>query len=218
MVELALTLMDYLIKFLQKREDNLDEYFENYVQPAYNAAELVYADYLSLFQIIKNKIEQDEQPIELIKFLEEGRIKYLPIRTRIRAEIFGRYESEFNHRDARSSLIYDGINREIPTWNSLPEFERGILGILMGGLSPFEDAHHISTPYSYGSHTLLDILYAFSSYAIKGEKKERYLRVINKQLSALKAAWEDVVSGYVKYKILVTPMPAKIKHYKRQGD
>lgn len=220
MIELSLTLMDYFIKLLQKRDDNIDEYFEKYVQPAYEAAELVYSDYLQLMHTIKSKINQNVSPIDLINFLEEGRIKYLPIRARIRAEIMGRYKDAFPpDKDITYSVAeYYRNPRDSVKWENLPDFERGIIGVLMGGLSPFEDAHRIYTPYLRGNHTLLDLLYAFSTYAINDAGENRYSRVINSQLRALEIAWKDVVTGYTKYKILAAPKPAKMKRYKRQGD
>jgi len=213
MIELAFTLTDYLIKFFQKREDNADEYFERYISPDYEAAEKVYSDYLSIMNEIKKKIEQHENPLEIIKFLEEGRLKYLPIRMRLRAEITSRFE-----------YVYYGDGVRYTNLDKLPDFERGILGILMGGLAPFEDKSSISTPY-YNSHALLDVLYRFSSFVISGQTDERNLiYTIDEQISALNRAWSDVVKGYAEYKKIVVPTPsgkAFIKQKassKREGD
>jgi hypothetical protein len=91
--------------------------------------------------------------------------------------------------------------------DKLPDFERGILGILMGGLAPFEDGANVSTPY-YFHHTLLDLLYRFESYAFPYPRDQGdFTHIINEQISALNSAWKDVVKGYAEYKKSVVPTP-----------
>jgi len=41
MLELALSLFDYMIKLIERREGNIDEYFEIYIKPAYEIGENV---------------------------------------------------------------------------------------------------------------------------------------------------------------------------------
>jgi hypothetical protein len=202
MIELALSLTDYLLKLLQKREDNIDEYFEQYIMPAFAAAEDVYKNYLGLLTKIRRKIEQNEHPLEIIEFLEEGRLEYLPVRMRLRAEILSRFD-----------YVYESDGSQYTNFDKLPRFERGILGILMGGLAPFEDKSFNNTPY-YQNHTLLDVLYRFSSY-VSGQTDERnFLYAINEQIQALNNAWQDVVTGYSEYKLKVVPTPKSRKFTK----
>ena len=144
MIDLALTLADYLIKFLQKRDDTADEYFERYVTPAYEAAETVFSDYLTILTTLRERIIQREKPEELMNFLESERNRYLSRRMRLRAEIASRF------------------NATRPM-EELPMFEKGILGILLGGVATFGQEHRVNNPYfGYGNHTLLTLLSNFS--------------------------------------------------------
>jgi len=191
MLELALSLFDYLIKFLEKREANIDEYFSLYIQPAYDVAEKVFADYWELLHSIRRMILIGNNIDELINFLEDGRTKYQPLRIRLRTEIKERFKYEY--------------------LTELPLFERGILGILMGGVAPFNDERRNYTVYIHGEHTLLDLTRVFHSYYKEGEKRENYLRTIDEQMNALEAAWNDVVKGYAEYKLIVVPSLSKPK-------
>ncbi len=196
MIELALSMIDYLVRFFQERENNVDEFFERYVSPAYEAAEEVFNDYSMLLTEVKKKIESLDDPKDLIQFLEQGRVKYLAVRMRLRAEISSRFG---------------------PDMYKLPDFERGILGILMGGLATFEDERFNVTPYDTlpyrGSHTLLDLLYRLSSLSSIGATRSDYLGIVNRQMQVLNEAWSDVVKGYAQYKKLVAPTP-QTKHLK----
>lgn len=246
MLEIALSLFDYLIKLVEKREGNIDEYFAVYVKPAFEISEKVFSDYLSLLHAVKRKIQLGSRKREIIEFLEDGRVKYLPLRRQIYAEANSRWK--WNQRDS---------------FDKLPKFEKGLLGILMGGLSPFEageiDEHRryaYSTPYT-GGHTLLDVLISIEDMShlseayktglltkeryekLKNRKydeeitesnKSRYNFILDEQIAALEAAWQDVVEGYSEYKSLVAIKPTQVKKlqsnvsitkahkYKREGD
>lgn len=210
MFELGISLIEYLLKFLEKRDENLDEFYERYVDPTYRTAESVFSDYLNMFQTVRDKIEQNDPIEEIIDYLEHSRNKYLPVRMMLRSEVFRR---AFDRR------YFD--NREVFTDEALYEklqlFEKGILGIMMGGLAPLEDMEeHQHSPYILGRHTLLNLLYRFNGYVSQGDSRERYLEAVDWQINALKLAWEDVVNGYAEYKVLVTPTPSTLKKRKNK--
>jgi hypothetical protein len=191
MLELALKLFDYAIKFLENRGATIDEYFNLYIQPTYEIAEKVFSDYWELLHVTKKIIKNENDLNKLIDFLEQGRIKYQPLRIRLRAEIKERYQ-------------YGELA-------DLPPFEKGVLGILMGSVAPFNDETRNYTVYLTGEHTLLDLCRTFNSYYGEGKGKESYLQTIDKQIIALETAWHDVTTGYAQYKAVVSPTPAKLK-------
>jgi hypothetical protein len=245
MLEIALSLFDYFIKLVEKKEGNIDEYFDIYVKPAFEIAQNIFSDYTTLLHTVKKKIQKGSNKRDIIEFLEDGRIKYLPLRRQLYVEVQDRWN---NGHD----------------FDRLPKFEKGLLGILMGGLSPFEygdydERYHrysYHTPYN-GGHTLLDLIIsiremrqlveiqregAITRDEYEKRKKEKYdekitqankdyyIAIVDRQINALEAAWQDVVEGYSEYKTMVAVKPAKVKKlgqnrgtntvykYKKEGD
>src|SRR5574339_282215 len=96
MLDVAFSLFDYFIKWTEKKEGNLDEYFEIYVKPAYETAEKVFSDFLDVHHNLKKKVWADAPLEELIRFLEDGRVKYLPLRRRLYAEVESRWGPDFD--------------------------------------------------------------------------------------------------------------------------
>jgi hypothetical protein len=220
MIELGFSLLDYLIKLLERKEDNVDEYFDIYIQPAMEISENVFVDYLGLLHTVKKQIKPGVRKAEIIQILEDGRLKYLPLRRRIYAEVNSRRPKE-------------------AVFSNLPRFEKGILGLLMGGLATFETSPKFSTPYGRG-HTLLDLILRLHVHysdatseeyeLLKNERSgeilseseaERYIMEVLYQIHCLESAFQDVVEGYSQYKALVVTKPARIKKLhraKRDGD
>lgn len=227
MLEIGFKLVDYLVKVIEMREGSLDEYFESYVQPAYEMAEKIYVDYLNIFNTLLEKIKKREDFVALINYLQGERIRNQPLRAKLRAEIQVRflepkYQSSAN--DLEAEYKYD----------SLGKFEKGAVGLLLGGISSFSDLSHQRTPY-LTQHTLLDVLnYMNSAQAIpwseenqhinqrgkqitisrhgNSKRDDKLIEIVNEQIEALNKAWKDVVEGYAAYKVMAVPTPKGIRN------
>ena len=55
MIDLILKLIEYVGKIPGMRESNRREYFDRYVQPAYEAAEQIYADYRAMLGELQDR-------------------------------------------------------------------------------------------------------------------------------------------------------------------
>ena len=197
MIEPGVKLIEMLIELFDRKHIKKEKFFKDYVQPTYQLAEKVYGDYLKLFENVKRKLKDEDSIENIIRFLEEGRVNYLPVRAKLRA-ILRRYD-ECPEEEMPQMVIplvppFRKFRRE------LPRFERGILGILRGGLASLEDIPRVDlTPYGdRDNHTLLDVLYHFSEESVT-KNRSGYLRLVEEQVDALKKAWEDVVEGFVQH-------------------
>jgi hypothetical protein len=197
-----LKLIDYFVKLVDRRHESKRRYFERYAKPAFEAAQIVFEDYLKLLHSIKRKVETGKDIEEIIRYLEDGRIKYLPLRMKLRAAIFPKL---LEASESRYSFDTDAA-RPTPRWlntEGLSLFERGIAGVMRGGLAPFEDGYFFLDHYSEmarelsggGRHTVLDLLYIMSDSSIE-DRRGNVIERVNDQIKAIMLAWEDVVTGY----------------------
>ena len=120
----------------------------------------------------------------IIRKIEDGRVKYLPVRIKLRA------------------ILLFGTNRSP---DDLSQFERGIWRVLRGGLSTFEQGEQ-NPMLEYGEHTLLDVLYTvaggFSS-------RDTCLRYVERQIKTITSGWEEVTAGYAEWQCLTIPKRPK---------
>jgi hypothetical protein len=231
MLDIAFSLFDYFIRWTDKNEGNLDEYFEIYVKPAYETAEKVFSDFLDLLHNLKKKVWIDAPLEELISFLEDGRVKHLPLRRQLYAEVENRWGPDFDV-------------------NMLPRFEKGLIRLLIGNLSAFDltaDTHrhfevmpemmdevglffgraptHLLPDEPH--HTLKDLerfiiavhqallqksMSPGDQASTRRSCRDQCVYYINDQLATIESAWSDVVTGYSEYKAMVARMPKKVKN------
>jgi hypothetical protein len=184
MIDLFLKLLDYVVKLAGIRESNRREYFDRYVQPAYETAELIYKDYCSMLSDLRDKVEHSETSEPIIRLLEERRRELLAARTRLRA------------------LISERVNEGRAT-----RFEVGILG-LMSGVVTSVDRPYFQI-YSYveadggilpqlGRHTVLDILRKLKRRGSDDISaiRAKLLNAIDDKMRGIEEAWQNVVAGY----------------------
>jgi hypothetical protein len=180
MIDAGVRIIDRLIQLLQTKEKRKEKYFNNFVEPLYKDAETIIKDYNTLFIELISKIEKAEDSTEIIRWIEERRVTYLPLRTKVKALL-----SDENGTNAHTG-----------------KFERGIWFIMTGGLFIFEkkfirpgDVHFPGA----GRHTLLDLIDRFSAEPFK-RSKDTYLYLAKAQLRFIQKAWEDVAMGYAELK------------------
>ena len=123
MIEIFLQLLEKLIEFRQKVTEDERTYFTSYVQPTYEAAETIYRDYRSLLGQARRKITRCKTLAPVSRLLEQRREDYRPLRMRVRAMLEVRDDS----------------------WT---QFERGVLALMTGSMSSFEDRHFYVWPIS----------------------------------------------------------------------
>src|SRR5437660_2079694 len=178
MIEASITIVDRLIQLVTARERNKEKYFNNFVEPLYRDAEAIIKDYTSLFVELIAKLERSDEVPDVIKWIEERRMLYLPVRIKTRALL--------------RELKFSGRKKE-----SISRFEKGISGVMEGGLSLFDEGY-IPTDYHSGhtmNHTVLDLLYLLNIDS-SGQNRERYLIAAKEQLACIHRAWQDVAAGY----------------------
>lgn len=179
LLETLLKLLDYSVKLLEQRGRYDERVFDRIVTPAFELGEKVFQDYLQLFQDLRRKVSSRVSPEDLIRFLEEGRLRYLPVRVRLRA-ILGR--PDLWQREEERKLV------------------AGLFGLLCGGLSTYEEQQlDRRRRYIQTGHTLLDLLYRIDELRRETDDRlhvERVVRMVQRQEQAIRAAWGDAAEAY----------------------
>ena len=128
----------------QRPRLNNREYFDQYVQPAYDIAQRVYRDYSALLDELRERVTREDTCTPLIRYLEDRRREVQPDRVKIRAQI--------NRRSSEGRVT---------------RFEAGVLGLLGGAVPSVSRPYFEPLDYSeadeticpqLGRHTALDIL------------------------------------------------------------
>lgn len=177
MADLSLVIIDKFIEILTVKEKNKEKYFNNFIEPMFKDAEIIVKDYMELFIELIEKLEKDEETDEIIKWIEKRRYSLLPARTKVRALL---KEKNYN-------------------LNFTDNFQKGIWGLMKGGVSFIETGHAKLQEYDMGTHTILDILTGISSGHFINNKEFK-IGIAKKQLRAIELAWQDVSKGYAKIK------------------
>jgi hypothetical protein len=179
MLEVAVSVVDRLIQLATVRERNKEKYFNNFIEPLYKDAEQVVKDYLGLFTELAHRLETADDIEPVINWLEERRVAYQPLRMKMRALL--RKEPRYATDDPRE------------------KFNKGIWGLMRGGVSLLEQGHGQTREYGFGGHTVLDIMIRLRDEALR-KNRNRFIETTRAQQSALERAWQDVVAGYVDIK------------------
>jgi hypothetical protein len=191
MIDLALELFSYLIKLAETRDSRNRKHFDAIVTPAFEAAEVIYKDYLSILLEVKRMLEKRSRIADVIKFLEERRIQFKPLRMRLAdyLEANGVFSGKTYGDLEQNDLILE---------NSLPEFERGILGLLRGGIE-ITDKGGSGRAYAVNKHTILDLISNLGFFEpAKDEYYDFALKVVRHTEAALEQSFRLVLSGYTK--------------------
>ena len=132
----------------------------------------------------QKRLQAEEELTEvIIRKIEDGRIKYLPVRIKLRAILLFR-------RDQSPDLS---------------RFELGIWRVLRGGLSTFDEGQSLMTDFD-NRHTLLDILYAFAGGL---SSRDSCLNLVERQIKTITSGWEEVTAGYAEWQSLTIPKQPK---------
>ena len=183
-IDPVLRIIDYLIKLTNARKLDHRQDFESLIEPVFKDAEAVAKDYFQVLSELIRRIEEADDIPQVIRWLEERRVAYLPVRMKMRAYLRG-----FSLRSL------DGIGEgKSQSKGQQDKFISGIQSLLSGGLSLVEDGH-IGFPGGIPRHTLLDILIWDASKPFHSVRSE-ILRRARSQEMAIHEAWELVVAGY----------------------
>ena len=170
------------------------DYFDQVLTPVYLEAQIVFHDHLATLKELQEAIQASEPVAQVIDRLEQGRNTHLINRIRLRGALATRLGEIHSQRST---------------------FERGLWGLLRGGMATYEDGRVNLEPYAFGNrHTLLDILYHISgTAAIGGPDFSHFdastcLDMINHQIITIRRAFEDVDRSYAEYKARAKTTPA----------
>jgi len=184
MVDLIITLLEYVAKLAGIHEGNRKEYFDRYVQPAYDAAELIYNDYRSMLQDLRREVEHSDTAEPIVRMLEKRRGDLVAARTRLRAVITERMNEG---RATRFEAGVLGLMSGVVTSVDRPYFQTYGYAEAGGGLAP-----------TLGRHTVLDILAQLDDR--EGDDistmRQALLAAVDDKIQGIAEAWRTMVAGY----------------------
>jgi hypothetical protein len=180
-------IFDYLFRGQNSNEAEVFNraFFEQTITPVFKLAQVIFADHRETLAAIKASIERGDSVPDVILKLEQGRIEHLENRIRLRGAL-----------STRLGHIY----------SKLSTFERGLWGLLRGGMATWEDGRVNLEPYGRGNrHTLLDILYHISgAVQMGGPMFSNYdadtcTDMIAWQIKVITEAMEEIELSYKEY-------------------
>jgi hypothetical protein len=192
----AVNLLDHLVRLSRSREESKRKLFLEFIEPMYRDVEKIAQDYIELFNELINHLQEEENVTELIKWIEERRVKLHPLRIKTRSLLVE--FPELRHQSAERSKV-----------PALLLFRRSIWGLMKGGLSLVEEGHADLHEYGWGNHTVLDFLYNLPrrypsprvTYAQAfTDSKPRLIVLARGQLECVKQAWKDTTIAYARLK------------------
>jgi hypothetical protein len=186
-IDSFLRLIEFLTMARDHRRQRRLDFFDRYVEPAYQAAEAIYRDYHSMLRELRTVTVAADSAHPLVALLDERRQELRPVRDRLRSLI-------------RLRLAEGRATR----------FEAGILGLLTGAMASVDrpyiqlfaftgsaaggDGDLLPKP---GHHTVLDILAkATREDASFDHLRDNLLTAIDQKLLGIESAWKNVVAGY----------------------
>lgn len=182
MIDVGLKVLDLLKDLLATREKNRAKVFQTFVEPMYRDAEEVFKNYLLLLQEVALRLERREPIPSVIRWLEEKRLERFPVRIKMRA-LLREYD--------REPLLPE---------TGLSKFQKGVWGLMKGGLALFEEGHAPVREYGWQDHTVLDLMYYWVTLPASDPRYERCLLATTQQAEAIRSAWQDVADGYAELK------------------
>ena len=152
MIELSLTLVDYMFKLVDKRLLRRRNRYATLIKPAFDAAETIYKDYLTIIRKVHQMAEDRRPLIEIQCFLDDRRTEFEPLRMEVRIFVEREDFAEgFSFVDDGSPYRYSILSE------SLSDFEKGVFGLLHGGVETV-DASGSSRICARNGRTLLEML------------------------------------------------------------
>ena len=187
MIDSIVQILSNLVKFAEVREKNREKYIERYVEPIYEDAEVIFRDYFGLMQEVEKKLRRARKVGPLLRFLEEKRQENLTVRTKTRALL--------------NIRMKEGVVTRI---------ERGVWGLMMGSVSSFDEVYTSFDPIKVirGAHTVFHIANQFALMGmidIDQWDRQFLLKLVQRQISNLELAWQEVVAGYADLKSEIIP-------------
>jgi hypothetical protein len=208
MIELSLTLVDYMFKLADKRSLKRRNRYATLIKPAFDAAETIYKDYLAIATKV-HQMAEDRRPFrDIERFLEDRRTEFKPLRMKLRVFVEREDFAEGFSLDDSSPRRYELLSE------SQSDFEKGVFGLLHSGIQTVEVDGSLRK-YIRGGHTILDMVQWVAFWgsleesisktediapAARTEKIEELYRdllsSIRLQELALEKAYELMLRGY----------------------
>ena len=151
MIELSLTLVDYMFKLVDKRLLRRRNRYATLIKPAFDAAETIHKDYLAIIRKVHQMAEDRRPLIEIQRFLDDRLTEFNPLRMEVRIFVERDDFAEGPSFDDGSPYRYSILSE------SLSDFEKGVFGLLHGGIETV-DASGRSRICARNGRTLLEML------------------------------------------------------------
>jgi hypothetical protein len=185
MATAAVSIIDRLIQLATVRERNKERYFRNFIEPLYADGEKIAEDYIGLLTELSHRIGQATDNSEIAEWLEARRASLQPLRVKVRALIQDRFMEHGKDTKGKAVAL----------------FQKGLWGLMKGGVSVTEDGHALTWEYGFGDHTVLDLLRRARESSLAPHFREILTRQARLQKEAIERAWDDVTKAYADIKL-----------------
>jgi hypothetical protein len=183
MIQAALQVADRLATLLPLQGEQDETVFTDLIDPMFRDAESVVYDYTSLYLDLIMAIYSQAEETGIIQWLEAHRIDFMPLRIKVRSlAAYG--EADHHHLHSNEALV---------------KLKQGILGLMQGSVSLFEEYIIPLGQYGYRGPTLLYQLYHQVKSPLTADRS-LYIDIAKKQFQAIERAWEEAVEGYAALK------------------
>ena len=177
-----LKLLQFIAGAIQWKTQKDRKFFEEIVAPVFEQAEVVFNDFVRIFDNLIEMLDEGETGLEdARRFLLRERRLNQSTRTKVREAI--------------------RILKEKRAFSSEP-FERGLEGILCASVSHTEPGDHIDFAGFYKrNHTILGFLNEVSNNEVPAHMRPDFCRAqAMKQLEALETSFSSLTAGYLELK------------------
>jgi tRNA isopentenyl-2-thiomethyl-A-37 hydroxylase MiaE len=181
MLDTALNLTARLKQSLAPFETPLVSWFDELIEPIYDAGERVVQDHTSRYLELIVQLHTHHDVAQVIAWLEAQRAQQLSLRLAVRM------------------LETQEEVTPCPLGQAVAEFRRGMVGLMQSYIAMAEhDSAHLQA-YPYLGPTLLRQLYKTENESL-ADHRGQYIEIAKQQFKAFEKTWEDTVEAFTKIK------------------
>jgi len=181
MLDTALNLTARLKQSLAPFETPLVPWFDELIEPIYDAGERVVQDHTSRYLELIVQLHTHHDVAQVIAWLEAQRAQQLSLRLAVRM------------------LETQEEVTPCPLSQAVAEFRRGMVGLMQSYIAMAEhDSAHLQA-YPYLGPTLLRQLYKTENESL-ADHRGQYIEIAKQQFKAFEKTWEDTVEAFTKIK------------------
>jgi hypothetical protein len=182
MLDTALNLTARLKQSLAPFETPLRPWFDELIEPVYDAGERVVQDHTSRYLELIAQLHTHHDVAQVIAWLEAQRAQQLSLRLAVRM------------------LKTQEEVTPCPLGQAIAGFRRGMVGLMQSYIAMVEDDSAHLQAYPYCGLTLLRQLYKTENESL-ADNRDQYIETAKQQFKAFENTWEDAVEAFTKIKV-----------------